>query len=165
MSYFVAISGQRATSLAPARGKLVPAVDAQAYFRESASIVAARTGGPVFLWDDGESDTSDDLVCEACDEIQLHGKSEPELAFARMLQACAAVGCSLHVWWPSQTSSIPDLPTASSVVEAIRLFISQASRGASIGFALHPNYVSKPTAGDGLQSFRLLPAGSGLTRR
>jgi hypothetical protein len=25
------------------------------------------------------------------------------------------------------------------------------------------NYVSKPTAGDGLQSFRLLPAGSGLT--
>jgi hypothetical protein len=27
------------------------------------------------------------------------------------------------------------------------------------------NYVSKPTAGDGLQSFRLLPAGSGLTRR
>ena len=27
------------------------------------------------------------------------------------------------------------------------------------------NYVSKPTAGDGLQSFRPLPAGSGLTRR
>jgi hypothetical protein len=27
------------------------------------------------------------------------------------------------------------------------------------------NYVFKPTAGDGLQSFRLLPAGSGLTRR
>jgi hypothetical protein len=32
-------------------------------------------------------------------------------------------------------------------------------------FAVGPNYVSKPTAGDGLQSFRLLPAGSGLTRR
>jgi hypothetical protein len=31
--------------------------------------------------------------------------------------------------------------------------------------AKRPNYVSKPTAGDGLQSFRLLPAGSGLTRR
>jgi hypothetical protein len=30
---------------------------------------------------------------------------------------------------------------------------------------LRSNYVSKPTAGDGLQSFRPLPAGSGLTRR
>jgi hypothetical protein len=30
---------------------------------------------------------------------------------------------------------------------------------------LRSNYVSKPTAGDGLQSFQLLPAGSGLTRR
>jgi hypothetical protein len=30
---------------------------------------------------------------------------------------------------------------------------------------LRSNYVSKPTAGDGLQLFRLLPAGSGLTRR
>ena len=31
--------------------------------------------------------------------------------------------------------------------------------------ACESNYVSKPTAGDGLQSFRLLSAGSGLTRR
>jgi hypothetical protein len=30
---------------------------------------------------------------------------------------------------------------------------------------MRSNYVSKPTAGDGLQLFRLLPAGSGLTRR
>jgi hypothetical protein len=30
---------------------------------------------------------------------------------------------------------------------------------------MRSNCVSKPTAGDGLQSFRLLPAGSGLTRR
>ena len=37
--------------------------------------------------------------------------------------------------------------------------LAWSTRGAA------PNYVSKPTAGDGLQSFRLLPAGSGLTRR
>ena len=33
------------------------------------------------------------------------------------------------------------------------------------GSDVRSNYVSKPTAGDGLQLFRLLPAGSGLTRR
>jgi hypothetical protein len=39
------------------------------------------------------------------------------------------------------------------------------SRISALESVLGSNYVSKPTAGDGLQSFRLLPAGSGLTRR
>ena len=38
-------------------------------------------------------------------------------------------------------------------------------RGYAKRFGRRANYVSKPTAGDGLQSFRPLPAGSGLTRR
>jgi hypothetical protein len=36
---------------------------------------------------------------------------------------------------------------------------------ASVALGKPHNYVSKPTAGDGLQSFGPLPAGSGLTRR
>jgi hypothetical protein len=35
----------------------------------------------------------------------------------------------------------------------------------SLPLTLGSNYVSKPTAEETLQSFRLLPAGSGLTRR
>jgi hypothetical protein len=47
---------------------------------------------------------------------------------------------------------------------------STTSLGAPAAFTVQPqasapNYVFKPTAGETLQSFRLLPAGSGLTRR
>jgi hypothetical protein len=50
--------------------------------------------------------------------------------------------------------------TSSSVCVSSRRTRSMRPSAASA-----PNYVFKPTAGDGLQLFRLLPAGSGLTRR
>jgi len=141
MSYFIAISGPRAATLQPIRGALVAVSQAQPYFRALEQQLALYNGGPVFLWDDAESDTSDDLVCEACDEIQLQGKREPELAFAKMLTACADARCSLHVWWPARLEALgglSELPMTASAAEALQLFVSQATRGVPIGFVLQP---------------------------
>jgi hypothetical protein len=156
MSYFIAISGTAAESLAPARGRLVPCSGAQMYFRNLAEHIAGAYGGPVYLWDDGESDTSDDIVCEACDEIQLHGKPAPEAAFGLMLSQCEASRSTMHVWWPSSIENagrLSSLPVVASAAEAIRLFSSQASIGKPIGLVLHPNYAFEWTAGTGFGVF------------
>ena len=148
MSYFVAISGKNASSISPVRGKFVAASDAQSYFSGLAGLIGRGTGQPVFLWDDDETGTSDDLVCEACDEIQLAGKSEPGSAFASMLASCEAAGCTLHVWWPSRLEDIgglSGLPVSPTAAKALELFVAQASQGASIGLVLQPNYSSEPT--------------------
>jgi hypothetical protein len=142
MSYFVAISGEHASSISPGRGRFVPASETQDYFRSIAQRIASATGRPVVLWDDSETDTSDDLVCEACDEIQLLGKDFPESAFASMLSTCEETGCRLYVWWPSHLQVIGGLdalPVTTSAADALMLFVSQASRGTYIGFVLQPN--------------------------
>jgi hypothetical protein len=68
------------------------------------------------------------------------------------------------------TSLRGDTPLVSGLPRTLlasTLFSLSTARGLFPGDkpVLLPNYVSKPTAGDGLQLFRLLPAGSGLTRR
>lgn len=148
MSYFVAISGEKASSISPVRGRFVAASNAQSYFSGLAELIGRATGQPVFLWDDDETGTSDDLVCEACDEIQLAGNSEPDSAFASMLESCEVAGCTLHVWWPSHLESIGGLsalPVSHSAAKALELFVAQASQGANVGLVLQPNYSSEPT--------------------
>ena len=142
MSYFVAVSGPNAAELVPPRGRLVAASEAQQYFRALAAQIAVSGDAAVFLWDDLESDTSDDLVCEACDEIQLQGKQAPESAFAQMLFLSASAGCTIHVWWPARVEAaggFARLPVAVSAEGALQLFSAQASHGTPIGLVLRPN--------------------------
>jgi hypothetical protein len=150
MSYFVAICGAGAGSLPVRRGNLLPAALAQPYFRQFEAELSDITGGPVYLWDDSESDTSDDLVCEACDEVQLQAKQFPDCAFTAIFPQCVETRSSLFAWWPAdggEDFSLSSLPIVRSATDALELFVSQASSGAPIGFALRPNYAFKRTAG------------------
>jgi hypothetical protein len=62
MSYFTVIVGDIG-ALVPDAGTLVLVRDAQSYIAALGETLSEADGRPQFLWEDGESGTSTDVVC------------------------------------------------------------------------------------------------------
>jgi hypothetical protein len=146
MSYFIVISGIRAKSMGLQAGRLIPLSEAQPYVSGLSEKIMALDGGPSFFWDDDETGTSSELVWEAENSV-LENLSLEASALGKLLADCEANHVTARIWWAGNDSdSYLKVPAVLSSVEALELVSAQAGMGPGIGFVLHSNYSSKPTA-------------------
>ena len=141
MSYFVVISGQGATAVKVAAGRLIPVSEAQSYVEGLASSIAELDGSPSLFWDDCESGTSHDLVCAAEEDVHYERSVEAS-ALGRLVRDCEHHGVSVRVWWAENDQrDFQRVPEVTSAAEAMSLIRAQMHRGGgqNIGFAMRRN--------------------------
>ena len=97
MSYFMTVSGAIKAADVPPPGKLVPASQAQTYIARLEPSLSKLDGAPVYLIDDGETGTSDDLVMDAKEAIWEQRPLE-HLPFIVLLERCLKNGWPFRVW-------------------------------------------------------------------
>jgi len=91
------VAGAITAADVPPPGKLVPASQAQTYIAQLEAALTKLDGSPVYLIDDGETGTSDDLVMETKEAI-CEKRPTDNLAFIVLLNRCFAQKWSFRVW-------------------------------------------------------------------
>ena len=120
MSYFVLVCGKGVEGLDLGEGHLVRADQAQAYVLRVVAQLDAESG-PFYLWDDGESGTSNDLVCEA-EEYLVDGRDIQTSSLGRLLLSSRKATVSVYVWWAeNKPVTLADLPRAKTAEAALSL--------------------------------------------
>ena len=146
MSYFAVLSGNGAASVDVAAGTLVPIEAAQSYLASLAAKIAEHDGAPSFFWDDNETGTSHEIICDA--EDALREGAFDQSALSQLIYACEQRGLSLRVWWAASDRDaflqVPQTNTAAETYSVLRPLSDQART--NICFALRPNYSVKWTA-------------------
>lgn len=123
MSYFVTISGTvtEADVLVPAR--LIPASKAQRYIANLEAELKRLDGAPVYLVEDGDTGTSEDLVMEV-NEALWEGRPASGLPLVVMLERCFVNKRNFRFWLANSSASshvhVHPVPDINSVLEAIR---------------------------------------------
>ena len=146
MSYFIVISGKNVALVNATAGRLLPIIEAQPYVANLAQEIQALDGSPSFFWDDSETGTSHELVCAAENGL-FEDQPLESSALGQLIKSCELHNVTARVWWPTnEPNSFDHVARTSCAAEAFALIHAQAGKGAGIGFVLHPNYSSKPTA-------------------
>jgi hypothetical protein len=134
MSYFAVIVGDIG-ALVPGAGTLVPVRDAQSYIAALGETLSEADGRPQFLWEDGESGTTTDVVREAEERIQDGARPEDTIV-GRLIRQCTPGGNGLRIWWAgNEPNSHQRVENVSTEIDAMTLLKSQALAGENI--ALH----------------------------
>lgn len=138
MSYFIILSGANVRAIDVPIGRLIPTSEAQAYVARLAPQINALDGDPAMLWDDGETGTSDEIVCAVESDV-LEGLSLDALPLISVIKNCESHHVSVRVWWANNDPlAFSQVPEVVSAAEALTLFKKNAGNGSSMGVVLHP---------------------------
>jgi len=143
MSYFAVISGKNAKSVSVREGHLVPLSESQPYIANLTDALAERDGTPALLWDDGETGTSNDVICAAEEDLWEERGLESS-ALWQLLVNCDRSAVSVRVWWANNDPNAfqrVDIATSASEVLALILRQMDGSSGGprNICFVMHPS--------------------------
>ncbi|QBB71620.1 hypothetical protein ELE36_15340 [Pseudolysobacter antarcticus] len=137
MSYFITISGKNAESVEVPSGRLIPIREAQSYLAKLAALIEAADGSPSLWWDDGETETSTELVCAAEEDI-FEDRLIEESALGKVIERCESLHTVIRIWWASDDADPFKLPTVKNAAEAYALIQSDGSKGFRLAFVLQP---------------------------
>jgi len=141
MSYFATIAGIDLSERLP-RGRLIPLSESQYYTQALAPYIEGEDGTPAFLWDDNETDTSHEIICDAETEIQS-GASPEHTDLGRALFICSELGATLRVWWAGRPDAEKRLEREENIERLLGLLAEQALTE-SIGFVFQPPRIMAP---------------------
>jgi hypothetical protein len=97
MSYFAIVSGDIAR-LSSGKGQFVPLAETQGYVTRAVEQIMSFEEGPFYLWDDGETGTSTDLVTEG--EEHLFGRGTLlDTSLHVLLSSAEGCAASVYIWW------------------------------------------------------------------
>jgi hypothetical protein len=136
MSYFATIAGiEPPTRLE--RGRLTPLSASQCYTQTLTPYIEAEDGIPAYLWDDEETNTSNEIICDAEGEIQS-GVDPAETDLGKILLLCSTAKATFRVWWAGRPGAHEELRQTGNIEEALEVVAEQAIAG-SIGFVYKPS--------------------------
>lgn len=141
MSYFATIAGIDLSGRLP-RGRLIPLSESQYYTQDLAPYIEGEDGTPAFLWDDNETDTSHEIICDAETEIQS-GASPEHTDLGKALLVCSEFGATLRVWWAGRPDAEKKLESLEHIEHVLILAAEQALTE-SIGFIFKPSKMKAP---------------------
>jgi hypothetical protein len=124
MSYFMTVAGSIAAGDVPPPAKLVPAAQAQSYIAKLEPHLIELDGGPVYLVDDGDSGTSEDVVMETYEALWAK-QPVGGLPFVVLLERCFDRGWNFRVWLAGNdtsdhTKNIKRVTDVNAVLESIQ---------------------------------------------
>ena len=118
------VAGSITAGDVPPPGRLVPASKAQPYIARLEADIARLDGSPVYLIDDGESGTSEDLIMET-NEALWEERPVAELPLVILLERCFKNNWNFRAWLATNDSEahVKGLETVGdlrSALEAVR---------------------------------------------
>ncbi|MBP5971883.1 hypothetical protein HW132_03820 [Brasilonema sp. CT11] len=139
MSYFIIISGKSVSALSVDEGFLTPIKRAQSYISSLASDISSLDGSPAYLWEDGKSGTSTEIVYN----LENHVREEKSLnasVFGKVISDCESLRLSLRLWWANNNPhAFTDVACVKTMAEVYSIISQQACNCDVITLLFKPN--------------------------
>ena len=138
--YFVVLSGEKAGSLTPQVGQLVPIAEAPGYPATVAADIAASDGSPSYFWDDLQTGSSQTAVYAAQQSLLIYDTLEAT-ALGQLIEECERESLVMRLWWRSHLHDTFDaLPQASGAAETLHLLKNQCMQSPlDLGYRMQPS--------------------------
>ena len=137
--YFVVLSGEKAGSLLPQVGQLVPIADAPDYPAAVAAQIAASDGSPSYFWDDLQTGSSQLVVSAAQQSLLIYDTLEAT-ALGQLIEECERQSLVMRLWWRSHLhDTFKRLPQATGTAETLRILKNQCMQSPlDLGYRMQP---------------------------